>query len=135
MAGYWKLLGEYDSETTVYTECAGGAQTSPFSPVTSGRLRALRCVINRSAASSLINHIQWKISCATFTPNAIECGGQGSGLQTAPALQSGSASQMDWQVDQPIVVGNNITVEARNVTADTPVTVSALLYGYFETQG
>lgn len=130
---YWVLLAEYDGESTTYTACAGSAQSSPYSPPVSGRLIGLRTVPNRSAASSLINHVQFKLTCPTFTPNAIECGGQGSGLQTAPALQGGDAA-LDWQVDQPVSVGSQITIEGRNVTADTPVTVTMLLYGLFDTK-
>jgi len=129
---YWLLLAEYDSETTSYTACAGAAQTSPFNPVENARLVGLRSIINRSAASSLINHVQWKLTCTSFTPNEMHAGGQGSGLQTAPALQSGNTSQNDYEVNQPVQAGVPIKIEARNVTADTPVTVSALLYGLFD---
>lgn len=132
MARYWRLLAEYDAETTSYSAAAGAAQTSPFSPPEKARLVGLRSVINRSAASSLINHIQWKVSCTSFTPNEIHAGGQGSGLQTAPALQSGITATNDWDINQAVEPGVPITVEARNVTADTPVTVSALLYGLFD---
>lgn len=134
MAGYWDLMGEYDSETTSFTAFAGGGGASPYYPAASGRLKALRLVCNRSAAASLINHIAVKLTSTIFTPNAITIGAQGSGLQTAPAFQSGDDSKMDWQVDQPVEVGQKITMEGKNVTADTPVTVSALLYGYFETK-
>jgi hypothetical protein len=124
----WRLLGEYDAESTTYTALAGPKGSSPYNPDFSGKLIGLRVVMNRSAATSLINHVQFKLSCTTFTPNSIECGVQGSGLQTAPALQP---SAMDWQVDQPVQSGVPITIEARNNTVDTPVTVSVMLYGLF----
>lgn len=126
--GYWRLLGQYDAETTTYSACAG-TPASPYTPDKSGRLKALRTIVNRSAAASLINHVQFKLTCTTFIPNSIECGAQGSGLQTAPALQS---EALDWAINQPVQAGVPITIEGRNVTADTPVTVSVLLYGYFE---
>jgi len=129
---YWKLLGQYDSETTAYTELAVSGMASPYSPVESARLKGLRAIINRSAATSLINHVGFKLTCATFTPNSIEVGAQGSGLQTAPAGVGGVSAQHDWEVDQPVQAGVPITLEARNITADTPVTVSALLYGLFD---
>lgn len=132
---YWKLLGEYDAEITTYSELAGGGGSSPYSPVESAQLVGLRTVINRSAATSLINHIQFKLTCATFKPNSIECGGQGSGLQTAPALAGGVVAQSDWEVNQPVQAGVPITIEARNITTDTPVTVTALLYGLFDNGG
>jgi len=129
MGRFVRLLGEYDAETTTYSACAGAAQTSPYTPDTNAKLVGLRVVINRSSAASLINHVQFRLTCTTFTPNTIHAGGQGSGLQTAPALQ---APALDWSINQPTQSGVPITVEARNVTADTPVTVSVLLYGIFE---
>lgn len=133
MAGkYWRCLGQYDSETTSYTAFAVTGFTSPFTPDTSGRLTALRVIINRSAATSLVNHVEIRLTSSTFTPNVIEIGGQGSGLQTAPALSSGSTAVTDYDVDQPVTAGVPITLEGRCVTADTPVTVSVLVYGRFE---
>lgn len=132
MGMYWKALGQYDAETTTYSECAVSGFTSPYSPVENARLKGLRMIINRSSAASLINHVQAKLTCSTFKPNSIECGGQGSGLQTAPALQSGSTAILDWTVDQEVQAGVPITIEMRNVTADTPVTVSVMIYGLFE---
>lgn len=129
---YWRLLGQYDAETTTYSAFAASGFTSPYTPDENARLKGLRAVVNRSAATSLINHIQFRLTCNTFKPNSIECGVQGSGLQTAPALQSGDAAKADWEVDQQVMAGVPITLEGRNVTADTPVTVSALLYGLFD---
>lgn len=129
MGRMWRLIGEYDAETTTYSACAGASQTSPYTPDFSGRLVGLRGIMNRSAASSLINHVQFRLTCTTFRPNTIHGAVQGSGLQTAPALQPGP---LDFEVDQTVQAGVPITVEARNVTADTPVTVSVLLYGLFE---
>jgi len=132
MAKYWDLIAEYDSTTDTYTEAAGGAKASPYSPLLSGKLRGIRVVANRDAATSLVDHVQIKLSCATFKPNAFSVGVQGSGLQTAPALQSGAAAQSDYEVDQDIQVGSQITIEGRNVGADTQVTPSVLVYGCFE---
>lgn len=129
---YWRLMGQYDSETTAYTPCAGANATSPFTPPESARLKAVRVVIGRNAATSLIDHIQFKLTSTSFIPNAIEVGGQGTGLQTAPALQGGAASALDWECDQPVTGNQPITIEGRNVTADTPVTVNALVYGLFD---
>lgn len=129
MGRYWKLLGEYDAETTTYTALAGGAGASPYYPEEPANLIGLRAIPNRSAASTLMNHVSFKLTCTCFKPNAIEVGAQGTGLQTAPALQQGS---MDWEVHQPVQVGVKIVIEGKNVTADTPVSVSCLLYGLFE---
>jgi len=127
----WRLLAEYDAETTTYSACAG-TPPSPYTPDFNGRLIGLRSVANRDAATTLQNHVQFKLTCTTFNPNSIECGNQGSGLQTAPAQQPASE---DWPVEQSVQAGVPITVEARNITADTPVTVSCVLYGLFEAGG
>lgn len=129
MGKYWKLLAGYDAETTTYSEAAKTGMTSPYSPVEDATLIGLRTVPNRDAATTLTNHVQWKLTCSTFKPNSIECGSQNSGLQTAPALQ---AMPLDWVVNQKVQAGVPITIEARNITADTPVTVDELLYGLFE---
>lgn len=132
MAKYWDLMGEYDATTDTFTELAGGAKASPYSPLLSGRLVGIRVIANRDAATSLIDHVEIKLSSATFKPNAMTVGVQGSGLQTAPALQSGAAAQSDWEVDQVVQVGSQITLEGRNIGADTQVTPSVLVYGCFE---
>lgn len=127
--GFWKLLGVYDSETTAWTEFATSGYASPWDPGFNAKLLGLRVTPNRSAATSLINMVQFRLTSETFRPQSIECGCVGSGLQTAPALQ---APHMDWKVDQEVSKGSKITLEGRNVTADTPVTVSVGLWGYFE---
>lgn len=127
---YWRLIGEYNAETTTYSACAGAAGASPYIPDKSGTLKALRTMVGGGAATSLVNHIQVKLTCTTFTPNSIECGIQGSGLQTAPAVKTGEI--LDWAVNQSVQAGVPITVEARNVNAETPVTVDAMIYGYFD---
>ena len=127
----WRLLGEYDAETVTYSECAGSAQTSPYTPDFSGRLIALRTVVGGGAATSLVQHIQFRLTCTTFRPNVIHVAAQGAGIQTAPAFP---APIIDWPVDQPVQSGVPITVEGRNEAgAETPVTVEAFLYGLFET--
>lgn len=128
MPRIWRCLGLYDAESTTYTELAGTV-ASPFQPDFSGRLIGLRTIASRGAAATLLNHIGFRLTCAAWAPNTVEVGCQGSGLQTAPALQAG---HMDWQMDQPVQSGVKITVEGRNLTADTPVTVEALIYGLFE---
>lgn len=127
----WRCLGQYDAETTTFSALAVTGFTSPYTPDFNGRLVGLRTVVNRSAASSLVNHVEYRLTCSKWNPNTIEVGAQGNGLQTAPAPQ---AESLDWQVDQPVIAGVPITIEARNVTADTPVTVSSLIYGLFEVQ-
>jgi len=127
----WRLLAEYDSETTDYTAAAGSAQTSPFTPDFNGKLIGIRALVGGGAATSLVQHIQFRLSCTTFKPNTMHVGAQGAGLQTAPAVSMGPV--MDWQVDQPVMAGVPIAIEGRNEAgAETPVTVEAFLYGLFE---
>ena len=128
MGEYWRLIGEYTAEITTYSAMTGGAVTSPYTPDEDARLVGLRCVVNRSAVTSLINAVQFRITCTTFKPNSIEVCAMGSGLQTAPAQQP---EMQDWAVMQPVKSGVPITVEGRNITADTPVTVSVLLWAKF----
>jgi len=129
----WRLIAEYDAETTTLSAAAGGTsgKSSPFNPDFSGRLVALRTIIGGGAATSLVQHILWRLTCTTFRPNVIEVGGQGHGLQTAPSPYD---PPIDWPVDQPIQSGVGITIEGQNLAgAETPVTVEAFLYGLFET--
>ena len=127
----WRLLAEYDAETTTFSAAAGSAQASPYTPDFSGRLVALRTIIGGGAATSLVQHIIFRLTCTLFRPNVVHVGAQGSGLQTAPAVKTGEI--LDWPVDQPVQAGVPITVEAMNEAgAETPVTVEAFLYGLFE---
>jgi hypothetical protein len=129
MAKYWRLLAEYDAEATTYGACAGGGGSSPYTPDKSGRLIGLRTMVGDDAATSLVNHGNFKLTCSTFTPNVIEVGFQGTGLRTVPAFMQ---HPIDWAVDQPVQAGVPITIEARHLTADTPVTASVLIFGLFE---
>lgn len=127
----WRLMADYNAETTTYSSAAG-VVASPYTPDFSGRLIALRTGQNRDAVTTLQNLVQFRLSCTTFTPNTIECGHHGSGLQTAPTGLNGVE---DYPCDQPVKSGVPITIEARNITADTPVTVRCPLWGYFEVTG
>jgi hypothetical protein len=123
----WRMLAQYDAETTTYSESVG-APASPYTPDFSAKLIGLRVIVNRQAATTLTNHVQFKLTCNTFRPNSIECGAQGSGLQTAPA-QPGE--HLDWNIEQTVTAGVPITIEARCI-GDTQITNSVLLYGLFE---
>lgn len=129
MVKFTRLLGEYNAETTTYSAAAGTAQTSPYTPDMDARLIGLRTMEGGGAATSLMNHVQWRLTCTTFRPNTIHVGQDGGGLQTAPRI---TVPPTDWPCDQEVKSGVPITVEARNVTADTPVTVDTFLYGIFE---
>jgi hypothetical protein len=127
MGKYWKLLAEYDAETATYSNCAGAAQTSPYTPTESAKLIGLRVIVGSTAATTLVEAVQFKLTCSTFKPNSIEVLANGNGLRTAPAA---NVPPVDYPVDQPVQAGVPITVEARNV-AGTPVTVQCFLMGEF----
>lgn len=130
MGRWWEVLAEYDAEGTTYSACAGGAGASPYTPKANARLIGLRVIVGSDAATSLTEIVQFKLTCASFSPvNSIEACGNGSGLRTAPAFQ---LMPIDYEVDQQVQAGVPITIEARDVTADTPVTNSVVIMGYFE---
>lgn len=124
---YWKLIGDYDAETSTYSACAGAGQTSPYTPIENAKLIGIRVSIAGEAATSLVEGVQVKLTSSTFKPNSIEVGGIGNGLRTAPAM---AQIPLDWAVDQPVVAGVPITVEARCLSG-TPVTNRTLIWGCF----
>lgn len=129
MAGkYWRLIGHYDAETATFSACVGAFQTSPYTPDASGRLVGLRTVVGRTAATTLTDAVQFRLTCTTFTPNTLHAMALGTGLQTAPA---NAAPPMDFSVDQPVVAGVPITVEGRCANASA-VTNDVFLMGLFE---
>lgn len=132
MVVWTRLLGEYDAVSDTFSALAGGAGASPYTPDKTGTLKKLTCIVNRDAATSLIDHVEFRLTSTTFDPNTIEVGAQGAGLQTALVPQAGMAATNEWEVDQAVQAGVPITIEARNVGADTQVTVSVLIYGTFE---
>ena len=129
MGRYWKLMGQYNAETTAYSALAGTFGASPYTPTSDGRLLALRTIVSHEDATTLTEGVQFKLTCDKFTPNSIECQAIGNGLHTAPAF---STPQTDWLVDQPVEAGVPITIEARNITAETPVGIEVNLWGLFE---
>ena len=130
MVKWWEVLGEYDAETTTYSAFAGGAGSSPYTPKVNARLIGVRTMVGDDAATSLVNHGQIKLTCATFKPqSSIEFLFQGTGLRTVPAFMQ---MPIDHVVDQEVRAGVPITLEGRNLTADTPVTASVFVIGLFE---
>lgn len=125
------LMGEYDSETKTYSAVAGGTSgaASPYTPLKSGRLKAVKLMIANNAATSLVCAVSVRLTCTTFDPNQIVVGIAGNGLMTATISQPNTITHV---VDQKVTAGVPITVEAANFTADTPVTVGLLIYGVFE---
>lgn len=131
MGKYWKLLAEDDAETTAYSAATGtisGAK-SPYTPPENARLIGLRCMEGSVAATTVLTAAQWKLTSASFKPNSIEVGINGSALHTAP---TGPLNTMDWVVDQPVKAGVPITIEVRIIGAMTNVTVEHYLWGLFQ---
>jgi len=128
MGKYWRLLGHYDAETQTYSQCAGGLQTSPYTPDETAKLKGLRVIPVGEAATSLIKGVQFRLTCTTFKPNTIHAFGAGQGLETVPQTPPGI---YDYEVDQNVVAGVPITVEARNDVA-TAVTNATYILGLFE---
>lgn len=123
-------MAETVDEGTSFLACAG-TPASPYTPDFNGRLVGLRTIVSGSAVTSLTRHIEFRLTCAQWAPNTIEVPAQGVGLETAPL---NPAHIIDSQVDQPVQAGIPITIEARNITAATPITVEAFIYGLFETR-
>jgi len=128
MGKYWRLLAHYDAETQAYSACAGALQTSPYTPDESAKLIGLRVIMGGEAATSLIRGVQFRLTCTTFKPNTIHAFGEDTGIQTALHPQPPT---YDYEVNQPVVAGVPITIEAKNDVA-TAVTVAVFLLGCFE---
>jgi hypothetical protein len=125
---YWRLVGHYDGETQAFSACAGSLQTSPYTPDETARLVGLRAIPSGEAATSLVRGVQFRLTCTTFTPNTIHAMVVSNGIQTAPLVPSPS---LDYEVNQPVVAGVPVTIEAKNDVA-TAVTVAVFLMGCFD---
>lgn len=125
------LLAEYDAETTTFSACAGALSgaSSPYTPTKDGTIKRLRCIIADKDAATLINHVEFRLKSSLFGGVDVEVGVSGNGLQTVPATPEPSE---EWVVDLPVKAGVPIVIEGRNITSDTPVTVSVLLYATIE---
>jgi hypothetical protein len=128
MSKYWRLLGDYNGEAQTYEAVAGALQTSPYTPDSDGKLKGIRVLVGGEAATSLVEGVQIRLSCTTFTPNVIHVAGNGNGIRTAPATP---ITPVDYEVDQPVKAGVPITVEGRHAVA-TAVTNHTLIMGLFE---
>jgi len=128
MGVYWRLIGQWDGETTTYAPCAGAGQTSPYTPDEDATLIGVRTVVGQLAATTLTTNGQIRLTCTTFKPNTIHAGYAGVGLRTVPAT---ALVPLDFQVRQPVKAGVPITVEGRCFGA-SDVTNSVEVYGMFD---
>lgn len=125
---YWRVIGHYNGEATTYEALAGTFQTSPYNHDENAKLKAIRVVANGEAATSLMEGIQFRLSCTAWKPNVMHVVGSGNGLCTVPKIPP---PVLDYEVDEPVQVGVPITIEARHAVA-TAVTCNVLLLGLFE---
>jgi len=101
---------------------------SPYSPKANGRLIQLKLAVYGSSVAALIEGIEAVATCPLWgVPVAVVTAG--AGLRTAPAFPIPTGIT---NCDLAVQVGNQITVQIKNITADTPVTVEAVLIGVFE---
>jgi hypothetical protein len=128
MGKYWRLMGEYDAETAAYTACVGANAPSPFTPIENAKLIGIRIIICGTAATSLVEGLQFKLTSTSFKPNAIEVGAAGNGLRTVPCS---AQIPYDWAVDQAVMVGVPVTIEGR-CTVGTAVTANVQVWGAFQ---
>lgn len=130
MGKYWRLVGHYNGESQTYEALAGTFQTSPYVPDEDGRLIGLRVMIGGEAATSLVEGVQFRLTCTQFKPNTIHLAAMGNGLRTVPT-SGGQGSPVDYEVDQPVKAGVPITIEGRHNVA-TAVTAQAFVMGLFQ---
>lgn len=128
----WRLLGEYDAETTTFSALAGSGGSSPYTPDFNGTLVGLRTIVGREALTSVVNGVEFRLTCDTFRPNAIGCQAAGAGLATATTPQP---PPIEWPVNQKVQAGVPITLEGRCLGAYTQVTVSVFVWGLFSYGG
>jgi len=128
MGRIWRVMGHYNAETQAYSALAGTFGSSPFTPDFSGKLVGVRLLEGQEAATSLTCDVQVRMTCARWTPNSMDFAINGGGLKTVPVAYQ---AQIDYSVDQPVMAGVPISLEARNATA-TGVTVSIVVLGCFE---
>lgn len=125
---YWEVIGHYNGESQNWEALAGTFQSSPFAPLAKGRLKGIRVLPGGEAATSLIEQIEFRLSCPLWTPNTITIGANGVGLRTVPASPLG---HIDYEIDQPVEPGTGIAIEGRHAVA-TAVTNNTVVLGLFE---
>lgn len=128
MGKYWRVIGHYNGEATTFEALAGTFQASPYTPDEDCRLVGIRVVANGEAATSLMEGIQFRLSCTAWKPNVIHVVGSGNGLCTVPKVPP---PVLDYEMNQPCRVGVPVTIEARHAVA-TAVTANVILAGLFE---
>lgn len=130
MGKYWRLIGHYNGEAQTFEAMAGTFAASPYTPDEDARMIGLRLIIGGEAATSLVEGVQFRLTCTTFKPNTIHIAGTGNGLRTVPT--SGvQGAPVDFDVDQPVKAGVPITIEGRHTVA-TAVTCNSFILACFQ---
>lgn len=124
----YQYLANYDAETTAWSAAAGPGGASPYTPPVDGRLTGIRLMKGRTAATTLMNQINIRLTCALWSPNSMVVGLCGAGLETAPAYQT---APVDFDVDQPVKAGVPITIEGINILSNA-VTADVHIFGRIE---
>lgn len=130
--GKWiECIGEYDAEATTWAAVLGtlSGYKSPYTPLKTGRIRKLRIIFTGGAATQLIDHVQFRLKSAAWPVDCV-VGADGGGVHTNGIPYTAPSEEFD--VDLPITAGVPVTIEGRNVTPQTPVTVSVMLYATIE---
>lgn len=125
---YWRMIGHYNGESQTYEDLAGAFQTSPFTPDLDGKLIGIRVIPSAEAATSLIEGVEFELSCAIWNPGRVNVACAGNGLRTVPATPE---TPHDYPVDLPVKSSNAITIRGRHNVA-TAVTCNIFLMGLFE---
>lgn len=128
MGKFWRVIGHYNGESQTFEALAGTFQASPYTPDSPGRLVGIRVLPSAEAATSLIEGVQFRLTCTLWNPNTIHVACVGNGLRTVPATPQ---QPIDFEVDQPVQPGVGITLEGRHNVA-TAVTCNIIILGLFE---
>jgi hypothetical protein len=128
MGKYWRVIGHYTGESQTYEALNGAFQASPYTADEACTLKGIRVITSGEAATSLTEAVQYRLSSTNWKPNVVHIVGVGNGLRTAPATPQ---RIVDFDMNQPMIVGVPLTIEARHNVA-TAVTHNSLLLGLFE---
>lgn len=131
MGDIWTdYIGEYNAETKTFSALAGeGITGGVFTPKKAARLKRIILVAGGDAASTLMEHVQIKITSTNFAGVDVLVGISDTGLRTAPAFRTPPSV---WAQDLDVEAGVPWNVSGKNITADTPVGVSVHVYAVFE---
>jgi len=121
------VINRYVGAAKTWTN--GDTDSGKWSPIANGRIVALHLVVYGSAVTALIEGVQAKIQCSSWGGYDVVVGSAGGGIRTAPGVPIPVKS---FDEDLAIETGKDVSVQFRNQTADTPVTVEIDLLATLE---